>query len=63
MDDLLPFLIRVKCRQLINSEVDFMFNSLCPNCYLDDEEMSVVQVICTYVCANGFDVTGFSVRK
>lgn len=40
-----------------------MFNSLCPDCYLDDEEMLLVQVIYTSVYANGFDLTGFSVGK
>lgn len=40
-----------------------MFNSLCPNYYLDDEEMSLIQVIYTSVCAKGFDLTGLSVGK
>lgn len=63
MDNLNPFLVCVKCRQLMNSSVVFMFNSLCPNCCLDDEEMSGVQVIYTSVCANGFDLRGFFVGK
>lgn len=63
MDDLHPFLVCVKCRQLVNSQVDFMFNSLCPNCHLNEEEMPLVQVIYTSVCANGFNLTGFFVGK
>lgn len=40
-----------------------MFNSLCTNCHLNEEEMPLVQIIYTSVCANGFDLTGFFVGK